>query len=80
MKLYEYLRQRIRVYLKVLLPVDLTFLSASIHFNMHVRNDVSSSSLYPVSSLNDVAKVFFTNEEFEIWNDLLQSHGLYSPS
>jgi len=70
-RLYEYVRGRIRVYLKVLLPVEKNFKKVHVYFNMHFKDDQTSvnySTLHPVNSVHDVAKVFFTIEDFEEWD------------
>jgi hypothetical protein len=36
-------------------------------------------SLYPVDSINDVAKIFFLIDEHEMWNTVLKSHALFNP-
>ena len=50
---------------------------------MHFKQDDSIktySSLYPVNTIHDVAKVFFTIEDFEDWDMVLKSHALFSPT
>lgn len=50
---------------------------------MHFKTDDANktyTSLYPVTSIHDVAKVFFTIEEFEEWDLVLKSHALFSPT
>ncbi len=82
-KLYEFCLNRVRIYLKILLPVEQgSYVQANIFFNFHVQQDPSIklfSALYPVNTLRDVIKVFFTIEEFELWSLILKSHALYSP-
>ena len=38
-KMYDYVRSRIRIYLRVLLPIDTNFKKAHIYFNMHFKTD-----------------------------------------
>lgn len=66
-KMYEFVKGRIRVYLKLLLPIEMNFKKAHIYFNLHFKSDAQTttySTLYPVNTIHDVAKVFFTIVNF----------------
>jgi len=61
-KMYDYVRGRIRLYLRILWPIEQNYKRVHIYFNMHFKADASTStysSLYPVNTIHDVAKVFF---------------------
>jgi hypothetical protein len=50
---------------------------------MHFKGDdqtTTYTSLYPVNTIHDVAKVFFKIEDFEEWDVILRSHALFSPT
>ena len=82
-KMYEFVKGRIRVYLRVLLPIEMNFKKVHIYFNLHFKSDALTttfSTLYPVNTIHDVAKVFFTIEDFEEWDLILRSHALFSPT
>jgi hypothetical protein len=81
-KLYDYFNNRIRVYLRVLAPVENTFKLIKIYFNMHFRveEDAEFTSLLPLTTINDVVKVFFTLGEFTIWDQILKSQPSYVPT
>ena len=74
-KLSEYLNTKIRIYVKLFVPVDEPFKKIKIYFNLHYRATEESgiTSLYPATSLNDVSKIFFTIEEFTIWDQIVKS-------
>eukprot|EP00347_Sterkiella_histriomuscorum_P005336 403357003 len=82
-KMYEFVKGRIKIYLRVLFPSDTSFKKAHIYFNLHFKSDTSKttySTLYPVNSIHDVAKVFFTIEDFVEWDMVLRSHAYFSPT
>lgn len=76
----------------MLFPVEQSFIETRIHFNMHLKMPQTQIlspellqsgqflSLYPINSLFDVAKIFFLIDEHELWNAILKSHVLYSPT
>ena len=69
-RLFDYIKGRFRIQLKILIPVDLRFIEATITLNMHLYTTdlvAGYQSLYPVNTLQDVAKVFFTVDDFELW-------------
>lgn len=81
--MYEFVKGRIKIYLRVLFPSDTSFKKAHIYFNLHFKSDTSTttySTLYPVNSIHDVAKLFFTIEDFVEWDMVLRSHALFSPT
>lgn len=82
-KMYEFVKGRIKTYLRVLLPVESSFKRLHVYFNLHFKGDVATttySTLYPVNTVHDVAKIFFTIEDFEEWERILRSHALFSPA
>lgn len=82
-KMYEFVQGRIKIYLRILLPVENSYKKVHVYFNLHFKSDASTttySTLYPVNTIHDVAKIFFTIEDFEEWNSILKSHALYSPT
>ena len=61
--MYEYIKSRVRVYLRILLPIESNYKRVHIYFNMHFKSDdqtTTYSTLYPINTIHDVAKVFFT--------------------
>ena len=82
-KMYEFVKNRIKVYLRVLLPIENNYKKVHIYFNLHFKSDTTTTTyqtLYPVNTIHDVAKVFFTIEDFEEWDLILRSHALFSPT
>ena len=81
-RIYEYYNNRIRLYLRVLAPVEATFKMIKIYFNMHYRvsEDAKIASLLPLTSINDVTKVFFTLDEFVLWDKVLSGQPNYEPT
>ena len=81
-RLFEYFNNKIRLFLRILTPVESTFKIIKIYFNMHVRasEEGQISSLLPLTIINDVAKVFFTLNEFVLWDKTLKSQALFTPA
>lgn len=81
-KLYEYFNNRIVLYLRILAPVENTFKLIKIYFNMHfrVQEDTQYTTLIPLTTVNDVVKVFFTLGEFTVWDQILKSQHSYLPT
>jgi len=46
---------------------------------MHSQSEDGHQALFPISSIHDVARVFFNPEDSLIWDEILISHHLYSP-
>jgi hypothetical protein len=82
-KMNEFVKSRIKIYLRILLPIDTNYKRVHVYFNLHFKSDAMTttySTLYPVNSIHDVAKVFFTIEDFEERDHILRSHALFSPT
>ena len=81
-RLFEYFNNKIRLYLRILTPVESTFKMVKIYFNMHVRvsEEGQCTSLLPITIINDIAKVYFTLNEFVLWDKVVKSQPLYSPT
>lgn len=84
-KMFEFVKGRIKMYFRVLFPGENgnAFKKTHIYFNLHFKSDSSTttySTLYPVNSIHDVSKVFFTIEDFAEWDMILRSHPLFSPT
>ena len=81
--MYEFVKGRIKIYLRVLLPIENSYKRVHIYFNLHFKGDIVTttySTLYPVNTVHDVSKIFFTIEDFEEWERILRSHALFSPA
>lgn len=78
-RLQDFVRGRARACLKVLVPVDLNYIGVTCRFNMHVLSEGTYQSLHPLSTLHDVARVFFTVEDWDLWSLILTSHSLHDP-
>lgn len=81
-RLYEYYNNRIRLFMRVIVPVETTFKLIKIYFNMHYRVSEESkmSSLLLLTSINDVTKVFFTLDEFVLWDKIVNDQSGYDPT
>ena len=81
-KLFEYFNNRIRLFLRILTPVENTFKLVKIYFNMHFRvsQEAQITSLLPLVTINDVTKVFFTISEFTTWDQIIKSQLAYVPT
>ncbi|CDW81560.1 UNKNOWN [Stylonychia lemnae] len=82
-KMYEFVKGRIRIYMRMLLPLETDFKKVHVYFNLHFKNDSTNqaySSLYHVNSIHDVAKVFFKIEDFTDWDIVQKSHPYFSPT
>jgi hypothetical protein len=81
-RLYEYINNRIRLYLRILTPIENTFKIIKIYFNCHYRpaEDARISTVLPLNSINDIAKVFFTLDEFKTWDKILKSQSKSIPT
>ena len=81
-RLFEYFNSRIRIFLRILAPVENTFKVVKIHFNMHHRpaEEAKVSTLLPLTTIHDITKVFFTIPEFATWDQILKSQPEFSPT
>ncbi|OMJ74120.1 hypothetical protein SteCoe_27040 [Stentor coeruleus] len=70
-----------RVWLKFIIPykgndtygVTGIPLGVHVYFNMHFRVNMTKqvTSLVPLNSLEDIAKVFYSREDFELWKEII---------
>ncbi len=82
-KMYEFVKGRIRIYLRILIPTDSHFKRVHVYFNLHFKSDASTttySTMYLTNTIHDVAKIFFNIADFEEWDKILKSNPLFSPT
>ena len=82
MKLQEYFNSKVRLFIRLFVPIEDNFKKIKIYLGMHYRvsEEAGITSLHAPTSINDVAKVFFTIEEFALWDAIARCQMLYQPS
>lgn len=69
-KVGEYFGNKVRLFIRMFVPIEDNYKKIKIYFNMHYRvsEEASVTSLFPATSILEVSKVFFTIEEFVLWD------------
>lgn len=72
-KIADYFNSKIRLFLLLMVPIEDNFKKIKIYFNMHYRlsEEAGITSLFPANTINDISKVFFTIEEYAIWDQIV---------
>jgi len=69
-KIADYFNSKIWLFLLLMVPIEDNFKKIKIYFNMHywLSEEAGITSLFPANTINDISKVFFTIEEYAIWD------------
>lgn len=74
-KLGDYFNSKIWLFLLLMVPIEDNFKKIKVYFNMHywLSDEAGITSLFPATTINDISKVFFTIEEYAIWDQIVRT-------
>lgn len=74
-KIADHFNSKIRLFILLFVPIEDNFKKVKIYFNMHywLSEEAGITSLFPAETINDISKVFFTIEEYAIWDSIIRT-------